>query len=162
VIRYQKEGGEIAEIKSRHGSETAGYDANSTITITNISENPGIESNTNNLTATRVTLTRSNEWSAGGSYSARLTATGGGGSSDSYITLGGDQGALRTNLEAGKTYTVSATIQLPAPLTGTLHARSRTIAFWFNGASNLALSNQAPNITGQTRLSIVLITQRYF
>jgi hypothetical protein len=120
----------------------------------NLTENPGIESNTNNLTATRVTLTRSNEWSAGGSYSARLTATGGGGSSDSYITLGGDQGALRTNLEAGKTYTVSATIQLPAPLTGTLHARSRTIAFWFNGASNLALSNQAPNITGQTRLSV--------
>lgn len=68
-----------------------------------------------------------------------------GGQSDGMTYLG---------LEAGKTYTVSATLILDKPQTGTLDANARKIMIGANASFSFAQSEQAPNVPGEHRLSV--------
>lgn len=67
---------------------------------------------------------------------------------------GQSEGMTYLGLEAGKTYTVSATLILDKPQTGTLDANARKIMIGANASFTFAQSQQAPNIPGEHRLSV--------
>ncbi len=125
--------------------------------ITNLVANPSFE---NGVTGYAVTSAAggivSSDWSASGSNSLRLTPAGSG--NDSYFTIGGDLGGFRAGLEAGKTYTISATTRLTAPLSGSFSGNgSRQITAWYTSSSGSHVrttGSQAPNASGQTRVSV--------
>jgi hypothetical protein len=98
----------------------------------------------------------STDWFGAGTRSLRViptfqTVT------DSFLAVGGDFGAMRLGMVAGKTYTVSATARLTAALTGTLDARARRILFYYvdaGGVTQAIWSSAVPNAAGTTRLSM--------
>jgi prepilin-type N-terminal cleavage/methylation domain-containing protein len=147
----------ITEAGSPVAGGCAGHGVGGAAAITNLSLNPSAETSTAGITASRVTLTRVPDWSSSGGNSFRLSPTDAA-STDSYINLGGDQGAFRTGLQAGRTYTISATIRLTAPLTGTLDAdRGRRVTAWYTTAGGVHTKingTQAPNAAGQTRSTV--------
>jgi hypothetical protein len=95
------------------------------------------------------------EWSVSGSNSLKVTGNGGHVASSAYYLI--DRTA--SVLLPGKTYTVSATARLSAPMTGTLHADSRSIVFGTRNATSGAFSytvsksTPLPNVAGAARLS---------
>lgn len=135
----------------------AGHGVGGVSAITNLSLNPSAETSTAGITVVRGTLARATDWTSSGANSFRITPTDAA-STDSYINLGGDQGAFRTGLQAGKTYTISATIRLTAPLTGTVDAdRGRRVTAWYTTAAGTHVKvngTQAPNAAGQTRSTV--------
>lgn len=144
----------ITESGSPSAGGCAGHGVGGAAAITNLSLNPSAETSTAGITVVRGTLTRVPEWFSSGANSFRLSPTDAA-STDSYINLGGDQGGFRTGLQAGRTYTISATIRLAAPLTGTLDAdRGRRVTAWYTTAAGVHVKvngTQAPNAAGQTR-----------
>lgn len=69
----------------------------------------------------------------------------------------GDTGAIQLGLTAGSTYTVSGSIYLPAPLTGTINSNALKIAAYTRvgtGSYVTTTSSAAPNAAGETRLSV--------
>jgi hypothetical protein len=117
--------------------------------------NPSIETATTTYGPGGVTLTSVPDWASNGTRSLKLTPTGA--TSDSYTNVGGDTGALRLGMQAGNTYTIGATINLPAPQAGTLQpTRARTIRVFTKVGANpyVEAGPTAPsNSTGTTRLT---------
>lgn len=106
-------------------------------------------------TSANVVSVASTGWSARGVGSLRSIPVSS--SNDSYTTVGGDGGAMRAGLVAGKTYTISVTCRLLAPQTGSLSTSARRIrAFSRSGtAAYIAtLSAEAPNVAGSSRISV--------
>ena len=135
-----------------------GHGVNGVPPITNIATNPGFEGSLSQATGTNASLALDSNWSATGSYSALVTPNSSS-SNDSYFNYGGDVGGLRMGMLPGKTYTISATIRLSAPLTSTFGSNgARQITAWYtNGGTNTLLrSNQAANAAGTTRLSVTM------
>ena len=97
----------------------------------------------------------STQWSSSPTKSLRsipLSST----TNDTFATLGGDAGAMRLGMQAGKTYTLSATLRLVSPQTGTLSTsarRLRPMVRQADGGYVSFLSDQAPNVPGVHRLS---------
>lgn len=122
--------------------------------LVNMAPNPGIETSTSGLTCYNCTAARDTSWKDGGNASVSLTPSGP--SNDSFLVIGGDLGGFRAGMQAGKTYTISATIRLTGPQTGTLGGNgSRQITAWYtNGGHNLTRGSQAPNAAGQQRVSV--------
>jgi hypothetical protein len=124
---------------------------------TNLATNPSAEAaSTAGFTASAVTLSRSTEWAATGVASLQTVSTGA--NANCYATVGGDGGGLRLGMQAGRTYTVSATVQTPAALTGALHANARRIVFFYRtsaGAYVSAVSAAGP-LTGAGRVSLTV------
>lgn len=95
------------------------------------------------------------EWSESGSNSLKATGNDGYVASSSYYLI--DRTA--SVLLPGKTYTVSATARLSAPMAGALHADSRSIVFGTRNATSGAFtytvskSTPLPNVAGAARLS---------
>ena len=133
----------------------AGHGVGGVAALTNLMPNPSIETGTSTYGIGGVIVASSPDWANSGTYSLKLTPTGA--TSDSYTNIGGDTGALRLGMQAGTTYTVSATINLPAPQAGTLQpSRARTIRVFTKVGANPyteAGSTAAPNSTGATRLT---------
>ena len=122
--------------------------------MTNLITNPSVESGTATWAVYNASITSSNSWSLSGTNSALITPTAA--SNDSFTAVGGDTGALRQGMEAGKTYTVSATIYLPAPQAGSVSSYARRIVVFTKvgtAAYAATVSAIAPNATGATRLS---------
>jgi prepilin-type N-terminal cleavage/methylation domain-containing protein len=122
--------------------------------ITNLVLNPSFETNANNWGAVSASGTRDAIGATNGSYSFKVTPAGT--STDSFGVLG-SASIIPAGLSGGKTYTVSGTIYLPAPLTGTLDTRQRgiTVYSWLNGnATGLGQSSLPPNSAGSTRVSL--------
>lgn len=65
----------------------------------------------------------STQWSKTGTRSLRIYPASNA-SNDSYVTNGGEMGALRLDMVAGGSYTLLATRYVPTALTGTLHANA--------------------------------------
>src|SRR5690606_33824241 len=61
---------------------------------------------------------QSSAWVNSGNVSARIIPVTS--SNDTFLSPGGDAGAMRLGMEAGKTYTAVAVLKMDAPLTGTL------------------------------------------
>jgi len=133
----------------------AGHGQGGVAAITNLAINPSGEVDTNGISPSLATITNDTAWASSGSSSFRITPTNSTGN-DSFMNLGGDQGGFRMGLQAGKTYTVSATVRLSAPLTGSIRAQARTLLTFYTsdtGSITAQASAQAPNIAGATRLS---------
>lgn len=134
----------------------AGHGTGGVAAITNLASNPSIETNTAGLTSMQSTITRDASWYVGGANSVRIDPSGV--SNDSFFTLGGDLGGFRTGMQASKTYTISATIRLTAPLTGAFGGNgTRQITAWYTssvGTHVITRGTQAPNSAGQTRVSV--------
>ncbi len=123
--------------------------------VTNLMTNPSLEFGLTNITSQAVTTAQSSSWADSGTYSATLTPSSPA-DTDSYITVGGDYGAMRLGMVGGGTYTASATINLTAAQTGTLSSRARTIQFFYRvgSASYVTVASAQPaNVAGTTHLS---------
>ncbi len=121
--------------------------------ITNLATDPSFETTT--ITGAYSITVLDTTWKESGASSISVTPTGASG--DTHIHPGGDLGGLRLGMQAGKTYTISATIRLVAPLTGSFASNgARQITAWYtlSGAHTLVRSPQAANVAGQTRLSV--------
>jgi prepilin-type N-terminal cleavage/methylation domain-containing protein len=133
----------------------AGHGVGGVAAITNLMPNPSIETGTSTYGIGGVAVASSADWANNGTYSLKLTPTGA--TSDSYTNIGGDTGAIRLGMQAGNTYTVSATINLLAPQAGTLQpSRARTIRLFTKvgaGAYVETGPTAAPNSAGATRLT---------
>lgn len=123
--------------------------------VTNLITNPSIETGTATYGIGGVGVASSTDWANNGTHSLKLTPTGA--TSDSYTNVSGDTGAVRLGMQAGNTYTVSATINLLAPQAGTLQpSRARTIRLFTKvgaGAYVETGPTAAPNSAGATRLT---------
>jgi prepilin-type N-terminal cleavage/methylation domain-containing protein len=135
----------------------SGHGRGGVAAITNLAVNPSIEVDTYGLTPSLNSLSRDTSWSSQGSSSVKVTPTSTTGT-DNFVNLDGDQnGGFRTGLQAGKTYTVSASLRMTAPMTGTVRAQARMILAFYtneNGSHSSVQSQQAPNAAGVTRLSV--------
>jgi hypothetical protein len=106
--------------------------------------------------ATVATAYASTVWTSRGTKSLRITPA----SSliDTRAGLGGDTGAMRLAMVAGRTYTASAVLHLEKALTGTLGATSRClVAIWKDsgGTYQSVGSASIPNVDGSTgRVSV--------
>jgi len=132
-----------------------GHSQGGVAAITNLAINPSGEVDATGIVPSLATITNDTSWASSGNASFRITPTNSTGS-DSFINLGGDQGGLRMGLQAGKTYTVSATIRLNAPLTGAIRAQARTLIVYYTsdaGSISAQTSAQAPNTASVTRLT---------
>ena len=92
-----------------------------------------------------------------GVQSLALMSQGGATAQNTWVSPGGDSGAVRLGLVAGKTYKATGTIVLDGPLTGTLNADARSIvAYTKVGAAAVVAtkSNVAPNVAGSTECSV--------
>lgn len=138
-----------------------------TSNATNLVTNPSAALDLTDAVAGSATLVRQTGIYAFGTMHGtayRLNCT----AAASQVTLGGDYGGLRLGMQAGKTYTVSATFYVDAPLSGTENAQSRQLAIGcvapsMNGGVSfyLALSDKAPNVGGtQTRVSLTFTVPR--
>lgn len=128
-----------------------------TTVVTNRIPNPSFEAGVTDVIGGNAAFSQSNVWSVDGAFSIKCQPTAV--SNDSFIGVGGSQGAMRLGMQAGKTYTLSGTCRLAAPQTGGFHPRARRIAVFYSVAAAPAtyievLSPAAPNAIGQTRLSL--------
>ena len=87
-----------------------------------------------------------------------LTITPSSASTDSYASVGGDLGAFRLGMQAGHTYTVSATINTPSAQGGTVDAAARRIRFFYRNAAGTYVGNdsEAGPTTGSADLSVTV------
>lgn len=87
-----------------------------------------------------------------------FSITGTTASTDTHISPGGRDGALRLGMEAGRTYTFAADVVLVAPLVGVLHANAlRIVVGWVVDGRiewRAARSPAAQNVSGRTRLAV--------
>lgn len=115
-------------------------------------ENGGENGTTSGIPAAASTLTSSTEQAKKGTHSFKLVSNGS--SSDSYMAPGGDGGAMRCGMVAGKTYTASAYIYVPSA-TGLnpddVYGRGLSITLYYKdsgGTYHSVISNK-PTVTGQ-------------
>ena len=96
-------------------------------------------------------LTQDSTWYESAPQSIKLTPT----ANDFYYAPGGDQGAVRLGLEAGKTYTIRGTARWPTTPADTFAARTGTIRLFTKvGAAGYVESGPGLNsAVGATRLS---------
>ena len=129
----------------------------------NLCTNPSFESTFGGggWTTVLASFERSNEWSASGDWSAKVTGD---------VNNSNNQGDMRVGaasvfpfgMEPGKTYTISATMHTPAAHNGFVTAstsRQRRIIAGFSRNSStysLTYGDQAPNDTGVHRVSVTI------
>jgi len=118
-------------------------------TIKNQIGNPSFETNTVINTAYAfVTLAQTSAWASDGKYSMSITPNNA--SMDSFAAPGGDVGAMRMGMTAGKTYTLSAILRVPATLSGSFDGNRATciMAFWYvsGGYQNVKSCGGSANI----------------
>lgn len=141
--RSYTSGGALAE-------RAYGHDMWQCAGIVNLVTNPNGETNTTGWTAVACTLTRSTVWSSSGSASLAL-------SSPSSNSAHMETAPITT--VPGRRYTVSATARLSAALTGAEidSARARGIQVVASGTTTIAISPQAPNVAGSSRVSVSFV-----
>lgn len=132
-----------------------GHQVNGQPITYNMATNPSFETNLNTIANQLVTSSRSTVWATHGNYSIEITPTGA--SNDTAVAIGGNGGGMRLSLQQGKTYTITARVYLPAPLTGTLAGGSRRIIMFQRTATASywsISSNSPPNTAGEHQVSL--------
>ncbi len=137
----------------------AGHGVGGVAPVTNLARNPNAEVDLANMICTGYcVLTRVSDWKSGGTYSFKLSPNNA--SNDSFMTLGGDLGAFRSGMQAGKTYTLSAVARIAAPQTGTLGGNgTRQVTLWYTTAGGTHVrtaGSQGPNTAGTFRSSVTV------
>lgn len=114
--------------------------------VTNLFTNPSMETGNSPWTQASCTANRTTAWSQFGSYSMGLTSPS---ATDSFMWV-----ALTT--VPGQVYTISGYARVNTPLSGSAHARARSI-MWYdtnNSSSQGTSSPAANNSNTTTRVSI--------
>lgn len=118
----------------------------------NLITNPSIEVDLAGFSGANVSNARSLTWSADGNASLEVKVVIA--NNDSYANIGGDIGGMRLGMVAGKTYTISATINTPVALTGALSGKARSVCVFYNaGAGYQLFKTAAGPVTGIARVS---------
>lgn len=110
--------------------------------------------------STSASSISSTAWSKSGTHSLRVIPknySNGAINTDTYCGFGGDVGGIRHGMEAGKTYTVLATIHLEAAQIGSLNANARLIKAFTRIGTDAYVSTvsvQAQNTPGDTDLRV--------
>ena len=146
------------------GGACAGHGANGTPVTTNLLLNPSWElsvplnASTSNTGTSTADVTSSTDWSNNGTRSLKVAIPSSSTSSDTAATIAGSVSQLSgagVTFVPGKTYTVSATIYLPATQSNA-NTRARSI-YYANSVSGWQSSmpyvTAAPNATGAYQLS---------
>lgn len=109
---------------------------------TNLLKYPSAESGTTGWTASGGTIAQSAAWSASGTYSYRLTATGG----DVYAYTAG---AARSSVVAGSVFTASATLRSDAT-----PRVARITVWWIDAGSGYLTSTNGDQVTTSTTADV--------
>lgn len=122
----------------------------------NLVINPGMEPSAIGYWVAPANVSKASNYNWGASSAPSLTVASTTTVTDSYVYQ--DIPVDSVSLQLGKTYTVSGTIQIPAPQTQSPDAsRARTItAYWYNSGSIVStafITTPAPNVAGTYRLS---------
>jgi hypothetical protein len=124
-------------------------------TTRNTVNNASFETGVAGISAQGCQVARDTVWARAGLYSIRLIPSST--SPESYVTLDGGPGGMRSGMAAGGTYTASAVIYLAQSMSGTLSAQARTMSISYvtsAGATVVVSSKQAPATAAETRLSV--------
>lgn len=124
---------------------------------TNLFSNPTAAYDLHDYVPVGVAVASDSGWSpdGAGGHSVALVPTAAVGS-PTYVALGGDTGTALHSLAAGHTYTVSATVNVPAALAGVLNPLAASIAVLADagGAATTFASAAGPVAGGTRRLSV--------
>ncbi|RZU64610.1 hypothetical protein EV379_0913 [Microterricola gilva] len=124
---------------------------------TNLFTNPTAQIDTTDTTSQGLTNLVRQTGVVPGSHGTGFRLNGAAATGDSAMMIGGDSGALRNGMQAGKTYTVSGIFMISAAMAGTAVAQARRIVAYTrvgSGSYVTTSSAQAPNAAGNTRLSV--------
>lgn len=138
-------------------SPTADADVTPYADSTNLIPDPSVEGGGTTYVGTNCAVDRADtSWTAVGTKCINLYAVT---STDSYASIGGDTGAMRLGMAAGRTYVLSATgrVKTGYPVGGSAGGNARrAVAFWKVGTAYFSASSPAlPTIQGiQTRVSV--------
>jgi hypothetical protein len=69
-------------------------------------------------------------------------------SNNTWVAPGGDSGAMRLGMVAGKTYTALAKLRISTTQTGTLNSAARSLRVLREGFSSFAATTASPNLPG--------------
>jgi hypothetical protein len=126
-------------------------------TTRNLITDPSLQGDGSTFFSVNCTLDKTDtSWAAHGSRSLNLYSPT---SSDSFVYVGGDTGAMRLGMSAGKTYVLSATGRVKNALSGAedVHAR-RLTAWYYIPTANVytpVASDPIPTTVGEaTRVSV--------
>ena len=145
-----------------HMGELPGAVSVSTVLNTNLITNPSMESGTTVPTGIAYSGNgdgvRSTAWKENGAVSLELYGKAGG-NTDSWAYVQGNNftaGGAGNVLRPGKSYYLSATVRLAAPLTGTLGGLALRLHVWHNNGvtGTNVYSTPAPNVAGVYRLEM--------
>ena len=131
---------------------------NAVLARRNLMPNPSFEAAYVGYAGGSALLARDTEWALNGLYSAKITPNGTLNYSAIYVFNPTDTGGSMTYLHLikGHTYTISATIRITVPQTGTLdgYARSINVMTRRGGVNTAGAFVTAPNVPGVYRLSL--------
>lgn len=130
-----------------------GHGVGGVAAVTNMIPNPSVETDSSSLGGANSTVARDTSWSSNGVASISVTPTSTT-TADSFISVAGDNYGMRLGMQAGKTYTLSATLHLTSALTGTLDSRALSIVAYQNSGGYTYTSTQAPNSPGTYPLKL--------
>lgn len=124
------------------------------IVATNLLPNPSFETNVTGYDGT-VDVSQDTGWAAFGLASMALTVESGS-TNDSRVSVRGDAGALRLGMQAGKTYTITGTVNTPVALTGALHTFARSIVAYTRVGSDpyVTTASNAGPVVGTDRIRV--------
>lgn len=148
-------------VLSRIGAVLEAGTADSTFYVlsdsTNLFVNPTAQTDLAGASSTGLTSLQRQVAAGVGPRGTLFRLNGSAGSSDSFFVVGGDTGAIRNGMQAGKTYTVRANCRLDAALGGSANSRARRIVVFTKvGAAAYVetASAQAPNTAGDHILTL--------
>lgn len=127
--------------------------------VVNLAPNPNVVGTFGYGSTGNCAFSVSTEWAASGATSAMLTPTTA--SSDSFVAVAGDVGAIRLGMVPGRTYTASATVYTPTAQAGPLSSVARAIQFYTKAPSQSGggyVSRASPQgpVTGSARVAVTV------
>jgi hypothetical protein len=124
----------------------------------NMMTNPNAQTSLVDATSSGLTsLVRQTAGGFGSPHDTAFRLNGSAAASDSFMVIGGAVASvIALDMQVGVQYTVSGTVRIDAPLTGTANARARRVVVFHRigaAAFTEVQSPQAPNVAGNHRVS---------
>lgn len=132
----------------------AGHGVGGAAAITNIAINPGFENGTVGWSGSGITIASAPDWFQSGIASVKLTNTSTADTGDVRLN-GGGAANFPSGIAAGNTYTITAQLRLPAPLSGDHNRGPRIMYFYSINSSTFTESfgPKANNVAGVQTIS---------
>lgn len=143
----------ISETSSPTQGGCAGHGVGGVAAVTNMMPNPSFETLLSPWFGSGISVARSTEWKESGAWSIKLTNNNTNDSGDARA--GGGATLFPLGIQAGKTYTMRATLNMPAPLSGNHNRAPRVLYFYSTNGSTFTESfgPKANNVAGTQVIS---------